>query len=530
MKHRFAVMLVCMVITSGSALLGHTQLLTDGWVRLYGTNLRHSDYATSLAVAANGDIVVTGMSENSEGVRKWATLKYNRSGDALWARSIDVVPHLDDIGRFVAIAKDGSIFSCGDIRIDYGFYQVTSDILVIRYDEAGSEMWRHEIGAGNEQNDNSTAMVVDDRGNVVVAGITAISTGNSDIVLSKFDISGNLLWSRNYNEFNGADYIKNLAVAPNGTCYAVGYSSRFDSPSDALIVAFDSTGQKLWSRTYNSPAKDADGFVEVALDTNGDLIVLGESRYWQFTDLEAFVFKYSQDGEIIWTNIINSPSAGILPRPYSLAISETDDIVISGALGGLSLFYWDAYVTKLSSEGEILWSRTYPDIGQTNGSSKTDVSFDGYGNIYLCRGQPPEGTASPNGGYMLKFNPEGDLVWDKSFNGDLEHAYEPYLINVDRFGRIVTAGLTVRLDGSTWHDDFLTMKYYQLLCGDADGSGDVGISDVVFLVNYIFLGGPFPDPNSQADVDCTGIISVSDVVHLINAIFEGGPAPCNSCQ
>jgi hypothetical protein len=63
--------------------------------------------------------------------------------------------------------------------------------------------------------------------------------------------------------------------------------------------------------------------------------------------------------------------------------------------------------------------------------------------------------------------------------------------------------------------------------GDADGSGAVDIDDVVYLINYIFGGGPEPVPELGAgDADCSGSIDIDDVVYLINYIFGGGPAPC----
>ena len=66
------------------------------------------------------------------------------------------------------------------------------------------------------------------------------------------------------------------------------------------------------------------------------------------------------------------------------------------------------------------------------------------------------------------------------------------------------------------------------LCGDADNSGSVTISDAVFLINYLFGGGPAPSPQA-ADVDCSGSITISDVVYLIGFIFGGGASPCAAC-
>ncbi|MFH2055585.1 MAG: dockerin type I repeat-containing protein [bacterium] len=64
-------------------------------------------------------------------------------------------------------------------------------------------------------------------------------------------------------------------------------------------------------------------------------------------------------------------------------------------------------------------------------------------------------------------------------------------------------------------------------CGDADGDGEINISDAIFLIQYIFAGGPAPSPLFIGDADCSGGLNISDVVYLINYIFAGGPVPCD---
>ncbi len=74
-----------------------------------------------------------------------------------------------------------------------------------------------------------------------------------------------------------------------------------------------------------------------------------------------------------------------------------------------------------------------------------------------------------------------------------------------------------------------TITVLPFLCGDADKNAQVNISDVVFLINYIFSGGTAPNPLESADADCSGSVTISDVVYLINYIFFGGPDPCAMC-
>ncbi len=69
------------------------------------------------------------------------------------------------------------------------------------------------------------------------------------------------------------------------------------------------------------------------------------------------------------------------------------------------------------------------------------------------------------------------------------------------------------------------------LPGDPNNSGGFDIDDVVYLIAYIFSGGPAPVPYAVAngDPNCSCGIDIDDVVYMIAYIFSGGPPPC-SCE
>jgi hypothetical protein len=68
--------------------------------------------------------------------------------------------------------------------------------------------------------------------------------------------------------------------------------------------------------------------------------------------------------------------------------------------------------------------------------------------------------------------------------------------------------------------------------GDVNGDGKINASDVVYLINYLFIGGPAPVPTVlEGDVNCDGNVNASDVVWLINYLFvPGSPPPCRVCD
>jgi len=73
---------------------------------------------------------------------------------------------------------------------------------------------------------------------------------------------------------------------------------------------------------------------------------------------------------------------------------------------------------------------------------------------------------------------------------------------------------------------FLLLDSKQLIPGDSNGDSLFNISDLVYLINYLFKGGPPPTPLQAGDLNCDTKSSLSDLFYLINFFFKSGPFPC----
>ena len=74
-----------------------------------------------------------------------------------------------------------------------------------------------------------------------------------------------------------------------------------------------------------------------------------------------------------------------------------------------------------------------------------------------------------------------------------------------------------------------TVKLF-LPCGDLNSDGSVSVSDIVYLINYMFRGGKPPqcEPYTTcADVNKDAKITISDVIYLISYLLKGEAAPCS---
>jgi len=63
--------------------------------------------------------------------------------------------------------------------------------------------------------------------------------------------------------------------------------------------------------------------------------------------------------------------------------------------------------------------------------------------------------------------------------------------------------------------------------GDANGDGQVNVGDAVYVIGYVFKGGPAPTPYAKCSGDANGDCqcNVGDAVYIIGYVFKGGPPP-----
>ena len=66
------------------------------------------------------------------------------------------------------------------------------------------------------------------------------------------------------------------------------------------------------------------------------------------------------------------------------------------------------------------------------------------------------------------------------------------------------------------------------ICGDINGdqAEQIDIADLVYLVDYMFSGGPEPPEINAADMNASGgVIDIADLVVLVDYMFTGGAPP-----
>jgi hypothetical protein len=76
-------------------------------------------------------------------------------------------------------------------------------------------------------------------------------------------------------------------------------------------------------------------------------------------------------------------------------------------------------------------------------------------------------------------------------------------------------------------DDYFSIISY--VFGDASGDGTVDAADVLWLINYLFLGTSPPDPMAAGDANGDCNVDTADILYLINYLFLGTSPPQEGC-
>jgi len=152
--------------------------------------------------------------------------------------------------------------------------------------------------------------------------------------------AGQSLWTATYNgPTAGPDTPVGMAIDPNlHRVYVVGTTGD-DQAADIVTIAYNiDTGDKIWARRYDGPARGGDLGVAIAYDQFfGGVVVTGASESAAGTGrIDAVTISYQSDGSRIWTRRASSPSTD---APIGLAVSGGDIFVLLNGPHGRLIDY-----------------------------------------------------------------------------------------------------------------------------------------------------------------------------------------------
>ncbi|MBN2621058.1 SBBP repeat-containing protein [candidate division WOR-3 bacterium] len=218
----------------------------------------------------------------------------------------------------------------------------------------------------------------------------------------------------------------------------------------AVLLALPCFAQE-WVAVYDGPASYDDEAHAIAVDGAGNLYVTGESE-GAGTERDYATIKYGPAGDTLWVRRYDGPaSADDLAQ--ALDIDAAGYVYVTGSSYG-SGTYRDYATIKYTPDGDTVYVRRYH--GPANNHDLAfAIAADGAGNAYVT-GQ----SYGSNNNYdylTIKYYPNGDTAWVRSYNGPNNFYDEAYAIAVDGAGNVYAAGWSLSGGGASY--DYVTIKY-----------------------------------------------------------------------
>jgi uncharacterized delta-60 repeat protein len=357
-----------------------------------------------------------------------------------------------------------------------------------------TEAWVKRIDGSAHGSDHGHDVKTDAAGNVYVTGWIENSTANPDSYTLKYSPDGDLLWAKTYaGSATGVDYGYALAVDQSGNAYVAGFGNGDNPTFDIFVLKYDSDGNSVWTQRWTSPITNYSAYAySIAVDNQGNVFTTGfESD--GLTDGEFITLKFNSSGVLQWATPYNGSTSSI-DYANHIVVDSDGNSYITGWSGGVNNLH-DMTTIKYDPDGNELWVKRYNGSADDNDYSYW-LALDGSGNVYVA-GQSVE-TGSDNDITTIKYGANGDEIWVRHYDGPA-HGYDAGQgIAVDSDGNAYVTGNHTLATGL----ECVTLKYspagdllWTTSFNGPDASGGVFISIALddtasaYVTGFVFSGG-----------------------------------------
>jgi hypothetical protein len=403
-----------------------------------------SEQGTGIAVNTNGDYYAVGAFEGTAvfgpqtltvtGHRDAFIGHWDAQGNLLWVQKAGGKD--EDFGSAVTIDLDGNVIMLGNFRsatATFGGLTVTNQrardydsLFVAKYNPQGKGLWVRQVNGASVV--DRASIDHDAQGNLYLVGCMARFadfgetnlTGYEDILVAKYDTTGQLLWAKSAGS-SGYDYGQALAASPNGFTYVTGYFEK-DAKFDQIT---------LQSRGLN----------------------------------DAFLAKYDPEGSLVWATQVGGTR---FDQGNALAFDPAGGVLLTGFFTGsatagtntLNAKDQDLFFARYDADGHVVWAQTIGDTGaESPGSILVNVTTNGplfRTNIFLTGhfstkvGEVSLANSAAQRMFLAKWDVDGRLLWVNQAGGDRS------FIACDRHFDPIVYVTGVFLNPSAWNTTFLS--------------------------------------------------------------------------
>ena len=308
-----------------------------------------------------------------------------------------------------------------------------NDFWLVKTDSSGNLQWDKTYGG--PESETARSMVQTSDGGYALAGESTMpGEGQKAFWLAKTDSSGNLQWIKRYGESSSSESAFSVIQTSDGGYALAGSTYSFvSSSSDFWLVKTDSSGNLQWDKTYGGSNNERARFVIQTSD--GGYALAGYTNSFGSGDDDCWLVKIDSSGNKLWDKTYGGVD---LDHAYSVVQTSDNGYALAGLTHSYGAGSGDFWLVKTDSSGNLQWDKTY-------GGSSYDQAFSliqtsergyalvgstasygaGYDDFWLVKvgpeiSSPPETPSliSPEDGFVHLYN------WLRQYTG--QYTYIPF--------------------------------------------------------------------------------------------------------
>ena len=292
------------------------------WTRHFGAG-----YASGESVIKSGEneFVIAGYSNDAP-----YFIKIDSAGDTIWTRiySINLESRIYDIAE----TDDGGYIATGQNYNPLNWNY--DDLLLMKLDSEGDSVWTKYIG-GPGGDYGYAVLALSGEGYLICGRTTSFTTSMYDLYIVKTDLSGNVLWERNYGSPILGDGGYDLIEAADQGYIIAGMYGKWDPVDpDIWLVKIDTDGDTIWTMTIGDVRGDVCWGINAA--PGGEYILTGEANSNMENITDLFLIRLSSENTEVLPGEGNNLCDFTLhpphPNPFNAAVTLDFTLPQSGYL------------------------------------------------------------------------------------------------------------------------------------------------------------------------------------------------------
>jgi len=281
-------------------------------------------------------------------------------------------------------------------------------VLLGLYGGAPDTLWTAHYGI--QDHDEAWCVRQTSDGGFIMAGAQYPNDNNMyDVYIVKTDASGNLEWEKTYGGSAMWEFATQVEELTNGGYMVAAMTEDPNTMQNVFwLMILDSLGDTLWTKTYGGGSGEYCWAGQPTSD--GGYILVGVTYSYGAGGADIWVVKTDSAGDTLWTRAFGG---SVMDEGYGVCETSDGGFAVVGVTQSFGAGSEDAYILRLDSNGDTLWTRTFGTGSNEDAKSVRQTNDGGF----IVVGKAQGGGAGGKDVYLMRVSADGDSLWAKRIGG-----------------------------------------------------------------------------------------------------------------